>query len=134
MGWAIGILATFNIDHFDLFGLKQAWGISLSLAPAPPDGGTGTQLSTSYLYCYVRHPIMTGFLIAFWAIPSMTMGQLLWSVACTGQSPLPFSLSLSLSLSLSPSLSLQTPILLFSVFSLSLDLTLFFPHPSSLGL
>ena len=73
-GWIIVLLATFNIDHFLLFGLKQSIGI----------GEVSTEFSAIYLYKYIRHPIMTGFLIAFWATPEMTMGHFVYAAMCTG--------------------------------------------------
>ena len=74
-GWLLVLLATFNIDHFELFGLKQSTGFSL----VKQEGFVAT-----YLYRYIRHPIMTGFLIAFWATPIMTVGHLLFAGMCTG--------------------------------------------------
>jgi protein-S-isoprenylcysteine O-methyltransferase Ste14 len=77
LGWTIVVLSTFMISHFELFGLKQAmirW-----LDPDPP-----AELTTRYLYRYVRHPIMLGFLIAFWATPTMTQGHLLFAIMTTG--------------------------------------------------
>lgn len=73
-GWAIAIASTFMIDHFDLVGLRQA----ASRAYAPPT------FQVRWLYRLVRHPLMLGLLIAFWATPSMTVGHLLFAVASSG--------------------------------------------------
>lgn len=77
LGWIIAFSSTFMIDHFDLFGLRQAFS-TLRGAEMP-----GPSLKTPLLYKVVRHPLMLGFVIAFWATPDMTAGHLLFAVMTT---------------------------------------------------
>jgi protein-S-isoprenylcysteine O-methyltransferase Ste14 len=77
LGWGIVLYATFLIDHFELFGLRQTIGHALG-RPIEP-----ARFSERSLYRVVRHPLMLGFLIAFWAAPVMSPGRLLFAGVIT---------------------------------------------------
>jgi methanethiol S-methyltransferase len=76
-GWLLAITATFAVDHLELTGLRQAgWA-------APRESATTTELQVGGLHAIMRHPLMTGLLLAFWATPDMGASHLLFALAST---------------------------------------------------
>jgi len=72
VGWAVLLLSTFLINHFELFGLQQAWLHGRPIDSPPP------KLREPLFYRYVRHPLYLGFTIGFWATPYMTVSHLIF--------------------------------------------------------
>ena len=77
LGWIIVIGSTYMVDHADFVGLKQAWRHSRREAYSPP------AFRERFLYAWLRHPMMLGLIIAFWATPRMSVGHLFFAVSST---------------------------------------------------
>lgn len=71
LGWTTVLVSTFLINHFELFGLQQAWLHFRGREAAPPE------LRAPFFYRWIAHPLYSGFFLAFWATPQMTAGHLL---------------------------------------------------------
>jgi protein-S-isoprenylcysteine O-methyltransferase Ste14 len=76
-GWLLVLMATFAINHFDLFGLRQVWRHFRGLPQAP------LRFATPVLYRIVRHPLYVGWFCAFWSTPTMTATHLLFALVAS---------------------------------------------------
>jgi protein-S-isoprenylcysteine O-methyltransferase Ste14 len=76
-GWVLAFISTFAINHFELFGLRQVANHLVDKEAPPP------RFRTPLFYKFVRHPLYLGFIIAFWAAPTMTVGRLLFASVTT---------------------------------------------------
>ena len=77
LGWVQVLVMTFYINHFDLFGLRQVWLHLLGRQY------TRVGFATPPPYRFVRHPLYLGFMLAFWAAPTMTAAHLLFALVTT---------------------------------------------------
>jgi methanethiol S-methyltransferase len=78
LGWAMLLLSTFLINHFELFGLRQVFARLIDRSIPEPE------FRTPFLYRYVRHPLYLGLILAFWSTPAMSAGHLLFAIGSTG--------------------------------------------------
>jgi protein-S-isoprenylcysteine O-methyltransferase Ste14 len=78
LGWVIALLSSFLINHFELFGLRQAF-VRFTGRQIPE-----SEFRTPFLYRYVRHPLYLGIVLGVWSAPVMSAGHLLFAAGATG--------------------------------------------------
>lgn len=71
--WVMMLFATFNIDHFSFFGLRQVW------TAITEKSAKSSEFSAKYLYRFTRHPISLCWFIVLWLTPSMSLGHLVFA-------------------------------------------------------
>src|SRR5438874_8022909 len=74
LGFGIVLITTFLINHFELFGLQQAWLNMVGRKPEQPE------LRQPLFYRWVAHPLYAGFFLGFWSTPHMTAGHMLLAI------------------------------------------------------
>lgn len=77
IGWVMIVLTSFVINHFDLFGLRQVYLHLRGMEYTP------LEFKAKWIYKYIRHPLMLGWIIAFWSTPQMSAGHLVFAVGTT---------------------------------------------------
>ncbi|MCB9336574.1 MAG: isoprenylcysteine carboxylmethyltransferase family protein [Lewinellaceae bacterium] len=77
LGWVIALISTFMINHFDLFGLRQVW-FYFRGKPYEP-----LRFRIPLFYKWVRHPLYVGFMLSFWAAPTMSFSRLFFALGLT---------------------------------------------------
>ncbi len=77
IGWVMIVLTSFVINHFDLFGLRQVYLHLRGMEYTP------LEFKAKWIYQYIRHPLMLGWIIAFWSTPQMSAGHLVFAVGTT---------------------------------------------------
>jgi len=78
LGWLVALFSTLLLNHFELFGLRQVY-LAARRRDLP-----ATQFRTPWFYKWVRHPLYLGFILAFWATPTMTVGHLVFALGMLG--------------------------------------------------
>ena len=78
LGWLVALFSTLLLNHFELFGLRQVY-LAARRRDLP-----ASQFRTPWFYKWVRHPLYLGFILAFWATPTMTVGHLVFALGMLG--------------------------------------------------